>query len=454
MVELSNIKRVYFIGIGGIGMSALARYFHEKGVVVSGYDRGTSELITQLEQEGIPVHFEESIELADRQADWVIYTPAIPESHSELDYFRKNGYSLLKRSEALQHILEEYYCISVAGTHGKTTTSTLIAHTLRQSGYGCNAFLGGISTNYQSNYWSNKRQLAVVEADEYDRSFLRLNPDLAVLTAMDPDHMEIYQTVEALEDAFVQYTRNIKEGGTLIYKHLLNRTHDFGGTHRISYSLSDTAADYYARNIRIQDGEYRFDIVGKGKEYSEFALQIGGLHNIENAIAATAILQVLPLDTEKIREGLATFRGVHRRFEYQIKRFDQVYIDDYAHHPEELRTLIHSARELHPEMHCRVIFQPHLFSRTRDLASAFASSLELADQVILLPIYPAREAPIDGISSYTIAKLMKNTPVKVQEKEEVLKSIGKQTSGLLITAGAGDIDRLVPEIKQVLGKNR
>ena len=453
MNELSNIKRVYFIGIGGIGMSALARYFHEKGVFVSGYDKGSSELIHQLEQEGIPVHFEESLDLADLKADWVIYTPAIPESHKELDYFRSNGFPVLKRSEALQRILENYYCISVAGTHGKTTTSTLIAHTLRQSGYGCNAFLGGISSNYQTNYWSNDRQLAVVEADEYDRSFLRLSPDLAVLTAMDPDHMDIYQTVEALEDAFVQYTRNIKEGGTLVHKHPLNRAREFGGSRRISYSLTDVAADYYARNIRVQDGKYRFDLVGMGKEYREFALQIGGIHNIENAVAATAILQLLPLDTEKIREGLATFRGVHRRFEYQIKQSGKVFIDDYAHHPEELRSLIHSARELYPELHCTVIFQPHLFSRTRDLASGFASSLQLADQVYLLPIYPAREAPMAGISSQTIANLMKNTPVKVQNKDEVLKSIKNLPGGLLITAGAGDIDRMIPDIKQILEKS-
>lgn len=450
MFDADTIKRVYFIGIGGIGMSAIARYFHERGTVVSGYDRSRTPLIASLEGEGIAVHFEENLELIDKNAEWVIYTPAIPEGHTELGYYRAHGYTVLKRSEALQYILESYTCISIAGTHGKTTTSTMIAHILRQSGYGCNAFLGGISSNYQTNYWSNKRHLAVVEADEYDRSFLRLNPDYAIVTAMDADHLDIYHTTEALEDAYVQFTRNIKPGGTLVYKHHLKREADFGGSQRVSYSLNDPNADFSACHIRVEDGAYRFDILGFGQLFPGFSLQIGGLHNIENAVAATALLHALPLDVEKIKSGLASFRGVHRRFEYLIRRKNLVYIDDYAHHPEELRNLLLSARDLYPELTCTVIFQPHLFSRTKDLAPAFAESLGLADQIYLLPIYPARELPIAGVSSLTIADLMDPGKVAVLEKDSLLHKLEEDPPQMLISAGAGDIDQLVPLLKRKL----
>jgi UDP-N-acetylmuramate--alanine ligase len=450
MIRLQDIRSVYFIGIGGIGMSALARYFHERGVLVSGYDRTPSPLTRLLESEGMSVHYEEEIRQANQHPDLVIYTPAIPSDHKELVFYKDHHFPVIKRSDALSLIVKDMFCITVGGTHGKTTTSSLIAHILRQSGYGCNAFLGGISANYNTNFWSNERQVAVVEADEYDRSFLKLEPDIAVLTAMDPDHLDIYGTEQAMQDAYILYTQQIKAKGLLVYKSGLPRSNEMGGYQKITYSLQDKTADSYAQNIIHREGGYTFDIRVSDKILENAELDTGGLHNVENAVAAVTVSTYLNIDASKIKAALASFKGVRRRFEYIIKSDRHIYIDDYAHHPEELKTLIKSSKTLFPDKKCTIIFQPHLYSRTRDLATSFAQVLDMADQAILLPIYPAREKPIPGVDSGLLAGKMKNKNVKTISKEEALTWLKAHKPQLLITAGAGDIDRMVPEIKGLL----
>lgn len=449
MIALKDIQNVYFIGIGGIGMSALARYFHEAGAKVSGYDRTPSALTKQLEGEGIDIHYLENVSLIDKNADVVIYTPAISKNNAELKYCIHKNYRVLKRSEALQLIVKGMFCIAVAGTHGKTTVSSCIAHILRESGYGCNAFLGGIAVNYETNYWSNKKPVAVIEADEYDRSFLRLQPDIAVLTSMDADHLDIYGTVDALQDAFIQYTQQIKPEGYLIYKQGLKRNEEMGGN-KITYSLKNNSADIYADHITVSKGGYTFDIAAANWMLANAFIQIGGIHNVENAAAAVAVAHRLGISDHKIKTALSTFKGVKRRFEYIVKNSDHIFIDDYAHHPEELKTLISSAKELYPEKKCTIIFQPHLYSRTRDLSTGFADALDLADEVILLPVYPAREEPLPGVESNMIAQKMNIGKVHLFTKKETLSRIKKDKPELLIMAGAGDIAEMIEPVKNYL----
>lgn len=451
-MDVRSIKRVYFIGIGGIGMSALARYFKQQGAAVSGYDRTETMLTKKLVAEGIPVHYTDDIAIADKEAELIVYTPAIPKEHTELNWFRDNGYAVYKRSDVLQWITEALFSVTVAGTHGKTTVSTMIAYLLREAGAGCNAFLGGISVNYDSNYWSSEQPTAVVEADEYDRSFLKLRPDIAVLTAMDPDHLDIYGTAEEMEAAFIQYTANIKAGGTLLVKHGLQRANDLKGDTIISYSLQNDAADIYGTNIVQKDGGYIFDIVTKGWTIEGLHLPIGGMHNVENAIAAVAVTQLMKVDATRVKAALSSFKGIKRRFEYIVKDDSVVYIDDYAHHPEELAALISSAKRLFPKRKCVVAFQPHLYSRTRDFADGFAHSLDIADEVLLLDIYPARELPMEGVSTQMIADRMGNPNHTILSKEGLIKYVESAPLDLFITAGAGDIDKLVAPIKEILEK--
>ncbi|NIG53197.1 UDP-N-acetylmuramate--L-alanine ligase [Chitinophaga sp. Cy-1792] len=448
-MDLNNIHSVYFIGIGGIGMSAIARYFNEKGVKVSGYDRTATALTKQLEEEGMKIHYSDDISLLDKDANLVVYTPAIPAAHTELNWYRDNNYEVVKRSDVLQEITRTLFAITVAGTHGKTTISTMIAHILKDSGYGCNAFLGGISVNYNKNFWSSDKQVAVIEADEYDRSFLKLSPDIAVLTAMDADHLDIYGTPEAMEEAFIQYTHNIKPNGTLIAHFGLHRDSELYAGKKLRYSLQNNAANAYAANIQMKNGGYIFDVIEQDWMIENLELHIGGMHNVENAIAAVTVAHILGIDGDKIRAAVASFKGIKRRFEYVVKNDHQVYVDDYAHHPEELKALITSAKALFPGRKTTVIFQPHLFSRTRDLVDGFAASLSLADEVILLPIYPARELPIPGVTSELIAEKM-TAPVTIMQKDEVLQWLKDNKSPLLITAGAGDIDQLREPIKQIV----
>lgn len=449
-MDLNNIQRVYFIGIGGIGMSAIARFFNENGVKVSGYDRTETTLTRQLSAEGMQIHYTDDVNLVDAQASLVVYTPAIPPAHSELKWYREKGYEVVKRSDVLQEITRELFAITVAGTHGKTTISTLISHILRHSGYGCNAFLGGISVNYDRNFWSSEKRVAVIEADEYDRSFLKLSPDIAVLTAMDPDHLDIYGTEKDMQEAFIQYTKNIKPNGTLIAREGLQRAGDLQGDNKLWYSLQSFTANAYAANIRIQQGGYLFDVVQQNWSIKDVSLRIGGTHNIENSVAAITVAQLLGIADDAIKAAIADFKGIRRRFEYVINNDHQVFIDDYAHHPEELRALISSARGLFPDKKCTVVFQPHLYSRTRDFADGFAESLALADEVILLPIYPARELPIEGVNSEMIVGRIKDKPVQIMQQSAVLDWLKANTAPLFITAGAGDIDLLKEPAKKIL----
>ncbi|MBL7684020.1 MAG: UDP-N-acetylmuramate--L-alanine ligase [Flavipsychrobacter sp.] len=449
-MNVRELKRVYFVGIGGIGMSALARFFHSRGTVVSGYDRTETALTKQLVAEGMAVHYTDDISLIDKEAELIVYTPAIPKDHKELNWLKENNYPVYKRSDVLQWITEALFSITVAGTHGKTTISTMIAYLLRETGYGCNAFLGGISVNYNSNYWSSDNATAVIEADEYDRSFLKLFPDVAVLTAMDADHLDIYGTAEEVEAAFIQYTKNIKPGGTLIAKHGLHRAKDLHASNIITYSLQNDAADVYGANIVQKDGGYIFDVIAKDWVVNDVRLPIGGMHNIENAIAAIAVTQQLKIEAGLVKEALAGFKGIKRRFEYVVKNDKVVFIDDYAHHPEELAALIKSAKRLFAGRKCVVAFQPHLFSRTRDFADGFAESLSMADEVILLDIYPARELPIEGVTSQMIADRMGNPNHTILSKEGLIEYVKTAPLDLFITAGAGDIDKLVSPVKEIL----
>lgn len=453
--QVAEERRVYFIGIGGIGMSALARYFLSRGAIVSGYDRTETELCKTLAAEGMQIHYTDDIQWADKEAELVIYTPAIPKEHTELRYFQDQGYVVVKRSEVLGAITESSLNICVAGTHGKTTTSTMVAHILRDSGYGCNAFLGGISANYNSNFWGSSRNVCVIEADEYDRSFLRLSPDMAVITSMDPDHLDIYGTAESVEDAFIEFSGRLKPGGTLFARYGLKRAAELKATQCISYAAGDPAASLHAGEILMEKGICTFSVYLNGQRIlEELKLHMGGLHNIENMTAAAGMAFQLGIDPELIRAAVASFRGVKRRFEYVIAPGEHpsgiVLIDDYAHHPQELNSLITGAKALFPDKKCRVVFQPHLFSRTADFASGFAEVLGKADEVILLPIYPARELPMPGVTSELIAQKMNPAQVRMMEKQQLRNYLESIHDGMVIMAGAGDIDTLVKPAKMIL----
>ena len=453
MSKLNEIRKIYFIGIGGIGMSALARYFKSRGVDVSGYDKTSTPLTRELEASGIAIHYEERVDLAPKDTDAVVYTPAIPAPHEELVYYREHNYTVVKRSDVLQWITEGSFNICVGGTHGKTTVTTMIAHLLRHSGYGCNAFLGGISANYQTNFWSSERNVVVVEADEYDRSFLKLVPDVAVITAMDPDHLDIYGTPEEVEKAFIQFSQKVKPGGCLITKQGLSRADELNAEHQYTYSFGDSHAAVHAADLKVQNGSYCFDVVNKDWVIKDVVLHMGGLHNIENCIAAITVAKYLGIEDEKIIAAVADFKGVRRRFEYALKNDQHVLIDDYAHHPEELRALISGVKSIFNKEKLVLVFQPHLFSRTKDQADGFAHSLDMADEVIILPIYPARELPMEGVTSELLLNKMQIANKQVLTKEEMKTWVATHQPKLLVMAGAGDIDALVQPVKGLLENN-
>lgn len=450
MIQLSNIKQIYFLGIGGIGMSALARYFVKNNYIVSGYDRVPSAMTNALQKLGIEIHFDEHIEALNKNAELVIYTPAIPKDNKELLYYQNNNYTVAKRSDVLQALTANSNAICVAGTHGKTTISSMIAHILTHSGFGCNAFLGGIAVNYNSNYIGAESKNTVVEADEYDRSFLKLKPNYTLISAMDPDHLDIYGTAEEMEKAYIEFAN--LSANYLLYKHGLSRATEFIQQNKESYSLQNDVADFYAQNIRTDNGSYHFEIYYKGKLVTKTTLNMGGMHNIENSIASFGIAYKLGIAVDKIAAAIASFKGVQRRFEYVVKNDQVVYIDDYAHHPEELKNLIRSAKNLFRNRKVRIVFQPHLFSRTRDFCQGFADSLSEADEVILMEIYPARELPIEGVNAQMIKDLMSHDVVTILSKDAVLEWVKLSKPDLLITAGAGDIDRLVEPIKNILNE--
>ena len=450
-MNIEQVKEVYFLGIGGIGMSALARFFKSRGCSVSGYDRTSSPLTSELEAEGMVIHYEEDVDLIPDGIDLVVYTPAVPKKHTEYQFFLENGYPILKRSQVLGLISSGYKTIGIAGTHGKTTISTLTAHLLQQTPKGVNAFMGGISKNYQSNLLlSPKSEWVVAEADEFDRSFLHLFPQIAVITSVDADHLDIYKNILALKESFTQFTGQIKPGGQLIIKkgialNVVQRP----GLKIYTYSI-DQQADFYIQNLRIKAGHYIFDLYLCETEMKNVELGLPGLFNVENAIAASAAAWLAGATTDEIRRGLLTFEGVNRRFDMRINRKDLIYIDDYAHHPEELKACINSVKHLYPDKKITGVFQPHLFTRTRDFADYFARSLELLDEIILLEIYPARELPIEGIDSQMLLNKINKSSKRVCQNDELIPLLKTLKPELLLTLGAGDIDQFVKPIEESL----
>ena len=461
---LKDTKNVYFVGIGGIGMSAIARWFNTQGCIVAGYDRSPTPLTDALISEGMQIHFEDDPELIPEvfrksplSDHLIIYTPAIPKDQKELNFFKSGNYTLKKRAEVLGMITKDYFTIAVAGTHGKTTTSSMIAHILHNSPKSCTAFLGGIMQNYSSNLLlskaSDKETLMVVEADEYDKSFLQLHPDYAVITSMDADHLDIYGDKNHMRATFIEFAKKIHNNGRLFIKNDLdlNQTGEESSPVCEKYALTGEA-DYVAESIRIEDGIFHFDFISYKEKIRDLSLQMAGFHNVENAIAAIAVCANLGVDTETIREALASFRGVERRFDYIIKSKKIAFIDDYAHHPREIEALLKSVREMYPGKKITAIFQPHLYSRTRDFAEGFAESLSLCDELFLLDIYPARELPMEGVSSQIILDKVTIDAKQICSKEDLLRQLEVLDIDVILTIGAGDIALMIDKIKAIMLK--
>lgn len=448
-MNIDNIKQVYLIGIGGIGMSGLARYFKHLGCSVAGYDRTETELTKHLVAEGIEVSYvDEPTNIAEafrpvNEETLVIYTPAIPANSLIKNYLQEAGHRLYKRSEVLGIISQNRFTIGIAGTHGKTTTSTLVAHILKDSGIDCSAFLGGISSNYQTNVLFGKSDIVVVEADEFDRSFLTLHPNIAVVTSSDADHLDIYGSKEQLIESFSLYLDRVVENGLKIVKEGL----PFPA--QINYSAYGEST-VYAQNIRVENGDFYFDYKSPEGDMLNLHLGLPGIHNVENAVAAITVARAVGIADEKIAKALSNFKGVKRRFEYIVRQEGAIYVDDYAHHPEELRAFIHSMRKLYPTKKLSLIFQPHLFTRTRDFVDGFAEVLSLADRVLLMEIYPAREIPIEGVNSTWLLDKITAAEKQVVSPEEILSIVAEERPELLVTVGAGDIDRLVNPLKELL----
>ncbi|MEC9209493.1 MAG: UDP-N-acetylmuramate--L-alanine ligase [Bacteroidota bacterium] len=464
-MNIDSYKHIYLIGVGGIGMSALARYFNAKGKNVSGYDKERSDLCIELEEEGINIHYtDESSAIPEslrNSADnniLIIYTPAIPQENQIFSFFRNQGFEILKRSEVLGMISKQSFTIAIAGTHGKTTTSTMLAHILEQAGKETTAFLGGISRNYKTNLLlAEKGNILIVEADEYDRSFLQIHADVAIITSVEADHLDIYKNKSDLDLAFKQFASQVKEEGLLLVEESIAL--DFPVPNRgvrLIYS-ANTKADYFVENIRVINGKMIFDMIldrsihkAEKEVQKDIELQMPGVHNISNAVAASAVAFYLGLTCDDIVEGLATFKGIIRRFDKHIDTEELVYIDDYAHHPEEVSATIDTTKQLYPSRDLLVVFQPHLFSRTKDFINEFAASLQRADDLVLLNIYPAREKPIAGINSQALLDLCNNTKKELCSKDELLSVLGKKNLDVLLTLGAGDIGTLVRPIKHML----
>ena len=455
-MEISEIKAVYFVGIGGIGMSAVARYFLRKGICVGGYDRTPSDLTRKLQEEGAMIHYEEDVEqipapCREKEACLVVYTPAIPDEHAELVYFRARGFEIEKRAQVLGRLTRSHKGLCVAGTHGKTTTSSMAAHILHQSHVDCNAFLGGITKNYGTNYiLSDTSDYVVIEADEFDRSFHWLAPYASVITATDPDHLDIYGTKQAYLESFTKYTSLIRPDGFLILHEGLEMRPDVCDGVTV-YTYSRAHGDFHAENLRIGNGEICFDLVSPLGNISDVQLGVPVGVNIENGIAAMALSQIAGATADEIRSAMASFRGVDRRFDFKLKCDKAVFLTDYAHHPAEIRQSVVSIRELYRDRKITAIFQPHLYTRTRDFFKEFAESLSLLDEVILTDIYPAREAPIPGVTSRLIYdRLAPEVKKCLCRKEEVPEMVRRSDADVFILLGAGDIDAYVPQIMEVL----
>lgn len=457
-MNYSNLNSVYFIGVGGIGMSALARFFLSNGCKVYGYDRVASDLTKRLESEGIIVQYTDEPNSipseflnADLNRSIVIYTPAIPRDNQVLNFLINRNFLTIKRSEALQQITASTKTIAIAGTHGKTTTSAMIAHLLLTANIPANAFLGGISVNYDTNcLLSKEAEYSVVEADEYDRSFLKLSPEISVITSIDPDHLDIYQSADSVYNAFEEFAQRLKPDGALI------TANDIGfesGASKMSYGLSDGPPDLTAQEIDIVNGNYEYTVVLKGMVLGKVVSRFPGLHNIENSLAAVAVGLVIGIDWETIRTAIETFNGVKRRFEYQINSEDRVFIDDYAHHPREISACVGSVKELYPTKRITGVFQPHLFSRTRDFSDDFAESLKDLNDLILMEIYPAREEPIEGVSSSMLLDKVQMVNKKLCQREDLIDEVLRLDPEVLLTMGAGDIDKIITPLKNALNKN-
>lgn len=458
-MNITKLNTIYFLGVGGIGMSALARYFLAQGCKVYGYDKTKTELTEQLEHEGVLIHYQEDVSFLkqiichperSRRDVLICYTPAIPKDNKEFHYLQSNNFKLYKRSQVLGLISKNYFTIAIAGTHGKTTTSSIVAHIINESLGNCIAFLGGISLNFNSNLLlSDNAKYLVVEADEYDRSFLTLDPNIALITSLDADHLDIYGDGNEMQNAYKDFVGKIKSGGHLItkkqYKNAFENKEDISIS---TYSLNEQA-NTFAKSLSIKNGAYFMDVQSE-KCIEDVELGLPGIHNVENAIGAYAIAEKLGVEPLKIKQALSSYKGVKRRFEYHIKTKDRVYIDDYAHHPSELEVCINSVRELYPTKKITGIFQPHLYSRTRDFVDGFAKSLSLLDELLLMDIYPARELPIEGVSSQLILDKVDISKKKVVTKENLLAAIKETKPEVLLTLGAGDIDVFIKPIKKML----
>lgn len=454
-MDIKEIKSVYFLGAGGIGMSAIARYFLHKGLVVAGYDKTPSALTHRLEQEGMLLHYDENIDeiphaCRNPQVCMVVYTPAIPESHVELQYFKSNGFEVLKRAQVLGSLTRTHRGLCFAGTHGKTTTSTMCAHVMHQSHVDCNAFLGGISKNYGSNYiLSDTSDYIVIEADEFDRSFHWLRPWMSVITSTDPDHLDIYRTKEAYLESFRHYTTLIKPGGALIIHEGLEMQEDVNDEVRVfRYSLN--GGDFHAENIKIENGAITFDFISPIENVTQVELGHPIPINVENAVAAMAMAQLNGCTAEELRYGMSTYKGVDRRFDFKVNNERHVFLSDYAHHPKEIYQSAKSLRELYHDRHVTAIFQPHLYTRTRDFYKEFAEALSQLDEVILCDIYPAREAPIPGVTSALIYNELTCKEKSMIHKEDVIDLVKKRDFDVLVVLGAGDLDNYVPQMTKII----
>lgn len=458
-MNIETIRSVYFVGAGGIGMSALVRYFLSKGKQVAGYDRTASELTECLNSEGAQIHYEDNVSLIpqdflDKETTLVVLTPAVPQDHAELSFFRSNGFVIQKRAQILGTITHASKGLCIAGTHGKTTTSTMTAHLLYQSKVGCTAFLGGISKNYHTNLLlSSTSPYTVIEADEFDRSFHWLSPYMSVITSTDPDHLDIYGTEEAYMESFEHYTSLIQPGGCLIMREGIALRPKLQEGVRL-YTYSRTSGDFHAERVRIADGEIYLDFVAPDTRINDIKLGVPVSINIENGVAAMALAHLSGASDEEIKQGMESFAGVDRRFDFKIKRSDLVFLSDYAHHPSEIEQSISSMRELYAGRKITVVFQPHLYSRTNDFYREFANALSLADKVILLDIYPARELPIDGVTSELIYTHLSPTVRKMMcAKDKLLDLLRNEPLDILMTLGAGDIEDYVPSITELLKKD-
>lgn len=446
---MANKKHIYLLGIGGIGMSALARYYNRNGYTVSGYDKTRTELTKKLETEGIEIHYTEDVTKIPENPELIIYTPAVPKEHKEIQWLQKRGCELKKRAEVLGIISREKRALAVAGTHGKTTTTSLLTHILKVGGIDCTAFLGGIAENYGSNFVAGSSDFVVVEADEYDRSFLHLSPEIAAVTSTDADHLDIYGDADTmLESGFGAFVKKVNPEGFVF----LQNDAEVKSGHPQTFRYGINRGDYRAENIRVEDGWFTFDFKSEIENINDIKIALPGRHNIENATAAIAVAQQVGVTGEAVKEALRTFKGIKRRFEFLHRTKNSVYIDDYAHHPSELKAAIGAARELFPDKKITGIFQPHLYSRTQDFQDGFAAELSKLDEVILLDIYPARELPIPGVTSKIVFDKIENKRKKLMRKEEVSKELKTRKTEVIMTLGAGDIDTLRDEIKALMSK--